>query len=153
MRFKQGNKVEILKASEENHSSWFPAKVLSGDGDRYTIRYELYLTSEGKPVVETVNEEDVRPCPPSVNDKEKWAVGDIAELFDLHSWRLGKVAKVLKNDHIIARLFGSIQLKEFHMSDLRVRQAWHNNKWIMIDKVKYVIQITDVSSEFLIRLF
>lgn len=57
-------------------------------------------------------------------------------MFDIQCWRIGKVAKVLKNnDSFVIKLFGSIQLKEFHVSSLRVRQAWHGNKWMVVGKV------------------
>ncbi|XP_008802277.2 uncharacterized protein LOC103716167 isoform X1 [Phoenix dactylifera] len=142
MRFKEGNKLEVMRRNQDHYGSWFPAKILSIHGDKYCVRFELLLTAKGKPVVERIREEDVRPCPPLVHGKERWNVGDIAEVFDLHSWRVGKVAKVLNNNHVVIRLFGSIQLREFHVSSLRVRQAWQNNQWVVIGKVSGKKQVT-----------
>ncbi|XP_039039322.1 uncharacterized protein LOC120177167 [Hibiscus syriacus] len=46
------------------------------------------------------------------------------------------VAKVLNNgNRVVIKFFGSIQLKEFHVSSLRIRQAWHGNKWIVTGRV------------------
>ncbi|XP_008786063.1 uncharacterized protein LOC103704514 [Phoenix dactylifera] len=135
MGFREGNKVEVMRRNEDRYCSWIPAKISSIHGDKYSVRYDLFLTAKGKPVVESVHKEDVRPCPPPVHGKERWIVGDVAEVFDLHSWRVGKVAKVLNSNNVVIRLFGSIQLREFHVSSLRVRQAWHNNQWVVIGKV------------------
>jgi len=135
MGFKEGSRVEVLRKKKEGYGSWFPAKILSRVGNVYTVRYELYLTRKGEPVVEKVQKEDVRPCPVPAYEGESWVLGDITEAFDLRSWRVGKVAKALQNNYFVVRLFGSSQLKKFHVSNLRVRQAWHTNTWIMLGKV------------------
>ncbi|XP_020269686.1 uncharacterized protein LOC109844925 [Asparagus officinalis] len=140
MRFKEGSRVEVLRNKKEAYGSWFPARTLSKVGNMYTVRYELCLTSKGEPMIEKVPEEDIRPCPLLVNEGESWAVGDIAEAFDLCCWRVGKIAKIFRDNCCVVRLFGSIQLKKFHVSDLRVRQAWRNNRWISLGKV-YILSL------------
>ncbi|RWW38118.1 hypothetical protein BHE74_00056671 [Ensete ventricosum] len=136
MKFKEGDRVEVLRSKEEQYGSWFPAKITWLNGYTYTVRYELFHTSDGKPVVETVHEGDLRPSPPPQDRRElRWVVGGIAEVLDLCAWRVGKVMKVIKEDRIVIKLFGSIQLQEHSVSDLRVPQAWQNNQWLMIDMV------------------
>ncbi|RRT65239.1 hypothetical protein B296_00031744 [Ensete ventricosum] len=139
MKFKEGDRVEVLRRKEEQYDSWFPAKISFAHSSTYTVRYELFMTSDMKSVVETVHEEDVRPCPSPVSGKKWWTAGDIVEVLDLYSWRVGKVVKVLKIDRVVIKLFGSIQLKEHSVSDLRVPQAWQNNRWIMIDQVEDIL--------------
>ncbi|XP_022758308.1 uncharacterized protein LOC111305234 [Durio zibethinus] len=135
MKFRKGNLVEVLRKEHDPCGSWFTGNILSSDGDNYIVRYKLLMDQERKQVVEKVKGKDVRPLPPSVNGKS-WAVGDMAEVFDIQCWKVGKVAKVSKNnDRFVIKFFGSIQLKEFHASCLRIRQAWHGNKWMMIGKV------------------
>lgn len=141
MKFRKGNSVEVLRRELDPCGSWFTGNILLADGDSYIVRLKLVMDHEGKQVVEKVQGKDVRPLPPppppSVNGKS-WAIGDIAEVFDIRCWRVGKVAKVLKNNNrFVIKFFGSIQLKEFHASSLRIRQAWHGigNKWIVIGKV------------------
>ncbi|KAK8630673.1 hypothetical protein V6N13_079455 [Hibiscus sabdariffa] len=136
MMFRKGNLVEVLRREDDPCGSWYTANILSADGDSYIIRYKLFTDRDGNPVVEGVRGKDVRPLPPYVNNGKNWAVGDVAEVFDVRCWRIGKVAKVLKNnDSFVIKLFGSIQVKEFHASSLRVRQAWHGNKWIVVGEV------------------
>ncbi|OAY67770.1 Protein EMSY-LIKE 4 [Ananas comosus] len=135
MKFKERDRVEVLRKNTEVHGSWFPATISSVHGNRYAVKYEQFFAAEGEPVVEKVCREDVRPLPPPDGSRKRWVLGEMAEVFDLHSWRLGKVAKVLKNNCVVIRLFGSIQLREFHVSKLRVRQAWRDDRWVAIDKV------------------
>ncbi|KAK8340023.1 hypothetical protein V6Z12_A08G074300 [Gossypium hirsutum] len=145
MKFRKGNLVEVLRREDDPCGSWFTGNILSADGDYYIVRYKLFTDCEGRRVVETVKGKDVRPLPPYVNRKN-WAVGDVAEVFDIQCWRIGKVAKVLKNnDSFVIKLFGSILLKEFHVSSLRVRQAWHGNKWMVVGKVA---QSKDLANSF-----
>ncbi|KAB5568327.1 hypothetical protein DKX38_002120 [Salix brachista] len=83
-----------------------------------------------------VHREGVRTQPPQ-NQRKRWTVGDDAEIFDFQCWRESKIAKVLKNDFFVVRLFGSIQLKEFHESNLRIQQAWRNNNWSVARSKEY----------------
>uniref|UniRef100_A0A5B7BNZ1 ENT domain-containing protein n=1 Tax=Davidia involucrata TaxID=16924 RepID=A0A5B7BNZ1_DAVIN len=134
MVFKEGDLVEVLRSENDLCGSWFSGKIIAIDGDSYIVRYKLLADHKGEPVLEKVHEEDVRPQPP--HDKGKrWMVGNITEVFDVPCWRVGKVAKVLNDDYFVIKLFGSIQLKEFHQSNLRIRQAWNGSKWSMIEKI------------------
>uniref|UniRef100_A0A6N2LG99 ENT domain-containing protein n=1 Tax=Salix viminalis TaxID=40686 RepID=A0A6N2LG99_SALVM len=101
---------------------------------RWQIRYRSLSDNKGEPIMEKVREEDVRPQPPQ-KKRRRWMAGDVAEIFDFQCWREGKIAKVLNNNLFVVRLLGSIQLKEFHGSSVRVQQAWHNNNWSVIGKV------------------
>lgn len=114
--------------------AWFPATILSSDRYKSTVRYDLFLDCGGDRVVEEVCSENVRPYPP-VKEGRRWMVGDALEVFDVYCWRLGKVVKMLKNDRFVVRLSGSIQIKEFQRSELRLRRAWRNNNWVEIEKV------------------
>ncbi|WCJ21611.1 Plant Tudor-like RNA-binding protein [Euphorbia peplus] len=58
-----------------------------------------------------------------VRRRKKWRVGDVAQVFHNKCWRVGKIVKVLKKNNCVVRLFGSIQLREFHESSLRI---WQN---------------------------
>lgn len=135
MKFKKGNLVEVLRREHDPYGSWFTGNIISADSDNYIVRYKLLVDHEAKRVAEKVRGMDVRPLPPSVNGK-RWAVGDIAEVFDIRCWRVAKVVRVLNDSsRFVIKFFGSIQLKEFHASSLRTRQAWHDNKWIVMGKV------------------
>ncbi|XP_072958582.1 uncharacterized protein [Typha angustifolia] len=136
MKLKEGRRVEVFRRDEDPYGSWFPATVvLSAHRCKFTVRYELLLTAEGDPLVEKVHKEDVRPHPPCEQRKKRWICDDIAEVFDICSWRTGKIVKVLRNHCFVIKLFGSIQLKAFHISGLRERKVWLNDQWVGIEKV------------------
>ncbi|XP_043693272.1 uncharacterized protein LOC122643750 [Telopea speciosissima] len=147
MKFKKGNTVELLRTKLDPCGSWFTGKIVEVNGDWYTVRYDLLLNHEGEPLAEKVHKDDIRPQPPFTM-KERWVNGDIAEVFDIHSWRFGKVAKAMNNNRFVVRLFGSIQLREFCRSDLRVRQVWRNKKWVKIGKVGGDKQINNNITEY-----
>lgn len=136
-KFRNGNSVEALRREHDPCGSWFPASVVSVDGNEYVVRYKFLMDNKGEPVLEKVHGEGIRPPPPPPPQMGKrWKVGDIAEVFDNQCWRIGKIAKVLQKNWFVIRLFGSIRLKEFHETNIRIRKSWHNNKWSVIGKVK-----------------
>lgn len=122
MKLRKGGSVEALRREHDPWETWFPGTIISINGNDYIIRYEFVMNQEREPILEKVYGEDVRPQPLHQPGK-KWRVGDIAEVFDAHCWRVGRVTKALQKNRFVIRLFGSIQLKEFHESNLRIRQA------------------------------
>lgn len=66
-----------------------------------------------------------RPNQPAVvhQTRCRWIIGDVTEVFDHNTWKLGKIAKIVKNDYFVIRLADCIQLKEFHISSMRVPLA------------------------------
>ncbi|MCL7038301.1 hypothetical protein MKW94_014753 [Papaver nudicaule] len=132
MKFKQGNKVEVLRRGmKEFESYWYPGKIINIVGSRYTVSYKSIRNSNGEPVVENACRPDIRPIPPPMKRDREWVIGDVVEVFDLSCWKEGKVAKVLdRNRVVVVRLVGSIQLTEFHESNLRVLQTWQNEEWV-----------------------
>ncbi|XP_040381592.1 uncharacterized protein LOC102722972 isoform X2 [Oryza brachyantha] len=82
----------------------------------------LNFAAEGR---SAVKKDDARSHPPVGMRKRRWVLGDITEVLDRNSWRLGKIAKVLKNDYFVIRVTGCIQMREFHISCLRFPHAYH----------------------------
>ncbi|KAL6893903.1 hypothetical protein ACP4OV_008001 [Aristida adscensionis] len=63
----------------------------------------------------------VRPNEPAVvQTRCNWIIGDVTEVLDRNTWKLGKILKMLKNNYFVIRLADCIQLKEFHISSLRI---------------------------------
>uniref|UniRef100_A0A0D9ZEE2 ENT domain-containing protein n=1 Tax=Oryza glumipatula TaxID=40148 RepID=A0A0D9ZEE2_9ORYZ len=73
--------------------------------------------------------------PAVVQTRCRWIIGDVTEVLDRNTWKLGKIAKMLKNNYFVIRLADCIQLKEFHISSLRVPASPHsNNQYSVADK-------------------
>ncbi|XP_031287151.1 uncharacterized protein LOC116145857 [Pistacia vera] len=140
-KLRNGSSVEVLRREHDPGGSWFPGTIISASRNHYVVKYKFLVNHKREPVLEKVHVEDVRPQPPHETGK-RWMVSDIAEVFDSQCWRVGKVAKVLRKNWFVIRLFGSIQLKEFHECNMRIQQSWHNNKWSVIGKVARDKQFT-----------
>lgn len=66
-------------------------------------------------------EYDARPNKPDIiQTRCRWIIGDVTEVLDHNTWKLGKIAKIVENNYFVIRLADCIQLKEFHISSLRV---------------------------------
>ncbi|XP_004292586.1 PREDICTED: uncharacterized protein LOC101309999 [Fragaria vesca subsp. vesca] len=146
MKLKVGNSVEVLRKENNLCMSWFSGKVIAVDGDDFIVRYKSLMDCKGVMAVERVCRKDIRPKPLHAKKRVGWIVGDMVEVFDTKCWKVGKVTKVAKNNRVVIRFLESIQLKEFDECNLRIRQAWDQNKWSVTEKVHKKNQIKIRSS-------
>ncbi|XP_008792095.2 uncharacterized protein LOC103708790 isoform X2 [Phoenix dactylifera] len=133
MRFKKGNKVEVLNKKEVPSGSWWPAEIISGNGHNYYVRYDFYLANMGT-AMDRVPRKVIRPCPPSLKGPRNWVPGDIVEVLDNNSWKLAEVSRVVGDGYFFVRLLGSCREFKVRTSDLRLRQSWQDKKWVVIQK-------------------
>uniref|UniRef100_A0A1J3IGR9 ENT domain-containing protein n=1 Tax=Noccaea caerulescens TaxID=107243 RepID=A0A1J3IGR9_NOCCA len=126
MRFKKGSKVEVLSKSSVPSGAWRSAEIISGNGHYYTVMYA------NNDVTERVARKTMRPEPPTVQVSDPWARGDIVEVLEGCSWKMAIVSKVLEKDCFLIRLLGSSLKIKANKSDIRVRQSWQDDEWIMI---------------------
>jgi hypothetical protein len=95
---------------------------------------EMIFSSEGIFGVKSVQPKQ----PATVQERCKWIIGDVTEVFDRNTWKLGKILKMSKNNYFVIRLADCIQLKEFHISSLRILNAsgaHHSKELPTSDKV------------------
>lgn len=129
MRFKKGTKVEVLSKSSGPSGAWRSAEIISGNGHYYTVMYE------SNDCTVRVPRKSMRPEPPPLKVLDNWGPGDILEVFESSSWKMAIVSKVLGKDCFLIRLLGSSLKFKATKSDIRVRQSWQDNEWIMIGQV------------------
>ncbi|GMY29343.1 hypothetical protein FCV25MIE_24585 [Fagus crenata] len=132
MRIIKGSKVEVLRKKEVPPGEWHCAKIISGNGHTYSVMYEEGSTSEA--LVERVPRKSIRPCLTPMETMEPWAVGDVAEVFDLGAWRIAMISNVFGGDYYLVRLLGCYEEFRVHKSHIRVRQAWQDDEWVVIGK-------------------
>ena len=137
MRFKKGSKVEVLSKRKVPSGSWISAEIICGNGHNYTVRYDGHQSNIDEAIVERVPGSAIRPCPPPVGGPEGWIPGDIVEVFDNFSWKMATVSKVLGKKYFLVRHLGSSLEFKVRKYDLRVRQSWQDDKWIVIGKVGF----------------
>ncbi|CAK9176307.1 unnamed protein product [Ilex paraguariensis] len=133
MRFKRGSRVEVMKKNEVPFS-WRCAKIMSGDGHTYNVRYDCHPDMTSEQVEERVSRKAIRPCPPLMEGVESWMAGDVVEIFDQSSWRIATVLKDLDGHYYLVRLLGSSKEFRVHQSNIRVRQSWQDDKWVVMGK-------------------
>ncbi|KAI3454032.1 hypothetical protein Pfo_010695 [Paulownia fortunei] len=148
MRFKIGDKVEVMN-NKEVPVSWRTAEILSGSGHTYTVQYDSYPRMASNRMVEMVSRKFVRPCPPLVQSVESCIAGDIVEVFYQYSWKIAAILNILGGKKInkmihlqagvfqnqyLVRLLGCSQELVMDRSNIRMRQTWHDDKWILMGK-------------------
>ncbi|KAE8735355.1 putative protein arginine N-methyltransferase 4.2 [Hibiscus syriacus] len=134
MRFKKGTKVEVLSRKEVPSGSWHCAEIISGNGHNYKVRYEGYSDATNETIMERVSRKAIRPCPPAPAVSYNWVPGDIVEVFDNFSWKMATVLAILEKKYIFVRLLGSSLEFKVSKFDVRVRQSWQDNEWVVIGK-------------------
>lgn len=135
MKFKKGVKVEVLSKKEVPSGAWCCAEIIYGNEHNYTVRYEPYLGMKSEVHEDKVSRKDIRPCPPPMEGVESWVTGDVVEVFNNGSWKGAMVLKVTCGVYYLVRLLGSSHEFEVHKSNIRVRQAWIGDRWLVIGQV------------------
>ncbi|KAE8666893.1 putative protein arginine N-methyltransferase 4.2 [Hibiscus syriacus] len=134
MRFKKGTRVEVLSSKEVPSGSWRCAEIISGNDHNYKVRYEGYSDATNKAIVEMVSWKAIRPCPPAPAVSDNWVPGDVVEVFDNYYWKMVTVLAILEKKYILVRLLGSSLEFKVSKFDVRVRQSWQDNEWVVIGK-------------------
>ncbi|OIT33445.1 PREDICTED: uncharacterized protein LOC109206006 isoform X1 [Nicotiana attenuata] len=133
MRFKKGDKVEVMNRAEVP-ISWRAAEIVSGNGHSCSVRYGSGSPMQSENIEERVSRKMIRPCPPVVQCVETWAPGDIVEVYNDCSWKVAIMLSILPRDRYLVRLLGCSLELSIHISGMRARQNWKDGKWIFIRK-------------------
>ncbi|CAI9285845.1 unnamed protein product [Lactuca saligna] len=132
MKYKKGSIVEVLNTDKAPSHSWRYAQIISYNKHNYTIRYDLYHGNQQEEEEEEhISRKFIRPCPPTVEISEHYP-GDVVEVFHNLSWKMAIVSKSFNSNLFQVRLVGSFIEIKARKSELRVRQSWQNNKWVVI---------------------
>lgn len=135
MRFKKGDKVEVLSRKEVPSGAWRSAEILCGNGHNYTVKYDGYTGTTDQAVMERVSRKTMRPCPPILRVAKNCFPGDVVEVFDNFFWKMATISKIVGRKYFLVRLLGSSLEFKVSRSDVRVRQSWEENNWVVIGQV------------------
>ncbi|KAL3650892.1 hypothetical protein CASFOL_007295 [Castilleja foliolosa] len=147
MRLKKGDKVEVTNKDGAS-VFWRAAKILSSNGHTYRVQYDTFPFMAGEQMVETVSRKFVRPSPPPVPGVKNCIAGDIVEVFYECAWKMGIILRVLEGkkgnksskkivgveNQYLVRLLGCSREINVGESNMRMRQIWHDGKWVLIGK-------------------
>ncbi|CAL9107567.1 unnamed protein product [Musa textilis] len=133
MRLSKGSWVEVYKWKEDSYS-WSTARVLSGNGHTYFLRYDRRPLDRPL-VVERVPRKFLRPPPLPIGALlSDWAPGDVVEAFEDYTWYPAVVVSDMVFGRFDVRLAGSSRRLNVRTCELRLRQQWQDNTWSLIPK-------------------
>lgn len=138
MRFKERSPVEVLNTREVPSGSWWHAKIVAGDRQRYKVRYDRSPPEMDNAVFERVPAKILRPCPPLRPYTGNWIPGDIIEVYDIGSWKLANILKLASGRNFYVNLLDLFNVFNVHISNLRTALSWHGDRWVMIEKVFFI---------------
>lgn len=130
---KKGTEVEVLEKREEPLGSWRSARILSGNGHTYVVKYDV-CPLETALITNKVPRKALRPRPPPVQVKSL-ACADLVEVCDDGSWKLAEVLRTLDSNMVAARFLGSSKEIVTSLFNLRMPQIWKDDNWIPLQKV------------------
>ncbi|XP_019416710.1 PREDICTED: uncharacterized protein LOC109327965 isoform X2 [Lupinus angustifolius] len=130
MRFKKCSKVEVLANTKEFCVEWRCARIISGNGHNYSVRYDG-SRMKNEAGVERVPRNAIRPCPPLIKGVKGWEANDVVEVYDDGSWTAAIVLKLIGGDFYLVRLCISCKELEVQKINTRIRQSWHNGEWVV----------------------
>ncbi|KAL3616120.1 hypothetical protein CASFOL_040414 [Castilleja foliolosa] len=147
MRLKKGDKVEV-KNKDDAPIFWRTARILSSNGHTYRVQYDSFPGMARKQMVEIVLSKFVRPVAPAVPGVESCIAGDIVEVFYECTWKMAAIVRVLEgkkknrsskkivgvDKRYLVRLLGCSREIVVCDSTMRMRQIWHEGKWVLIEK-------------------
>ncbi|XP_010472559.1 PREDICTED: uncharacterized protein LOC104752191 isoform X2 [Camelina sativa] len=135
MRFRKGSRIEVFSHKEAPYGAWRSAEIISGNGHTYGIRYYSFELSNNEAVEERVPRKMIRPCPPQI-DVDRWEAGDLVEVLDNNiSWKAATVLKELSGRYYAVRLLDAAVELTVHKVNLRARQSWQDERWVVVGKV------------------
>ncbi|XP_010417328.1 PREDICTED: uncharacterized protein LOC104708831 isoform X3 [Camelina sativa] len=135
MRFRKGSRIEVYSHKEAPYGAWRSAEIISGNGHTYGIRYYSFELSNNEAVEERVPRKMIRPCPPQI-DVDRWEAGGLVEVLDNNiSWKAATVLKELSGRYYAVRLLDAAVELTVHKVNLRARQSWQDERWVVVGKV------------------
>ncbi|CAA7032857.1 unnamed protein product [Microthlaspi erraticum] len=134
MRFRKESKVEVFSIKEAPYGAWRSAEIISGNGHTYSVRYYAFGSANDETLEERVPRKIIRPCPPRV-DVDRWEAGELVEVLDNVSWKTATVLEELPGRYYVVRLLGAAAELTVHKVNLRARQSWQDDRWVMTGKV------------------
>ncbi|KAI4377355.1 hypothetical protein MLD38_014995 [Melastoma candidum] len=132
IRFTWGTKVEVLNMKDLPFGSWHCAEIFSGDGRTYMVRYYTSNSTSVKNTLGRVSHEFIRPYQPLLDITRTWLPGEVVEVFDNFSWKMGNVLRASGGNYFLIRLLGLSQVLRACTPNIRARRSWQDGKWTLI---------------------
>lgn len=142
MEMRRGMRVDVCSSEDGYGGAWFEGLILTvtADRQRCRVRYDKFVTDDGKPLEEEVwLHSEVRPIPPNIQLPLHYLVGDAVEAYDTDCWWRGVIVKLptgTEEKHWVVYFPDTCSLKAYPHSDLRPAQDWLQGNWILAPQEK-----------------
>ncbi|KAG2259030.1 hypothetical protein Bca52824_078324 [Brassica carinata] len=137
MRFRKESRVEVLSLKEAPYGGgWRAAEILAGNGHTYSVRYYSYGLAKDEALEERAARKSTRPS------------GELVEVLDKVSWKTATVLEELSGRYYLVRLLGAALELTVHKVNLRARQCWQDETWVMIGKVSCSVKSSTLTGSY-----
>lgn len=153
MDLRKGKKVEVCCSEEGYGGAWFEGVIVGacrGNGP-CKIQYDKFVADDGKPLVEKISANEVRPIPPRRRLPLRCSIRDTVEAYDTDCWWRGVIVKLEAKIYVVY-FPDTDTIKAYDRSVLRPAQEWVQGKWRLVPqasdgKVEQVIRAVLNSGE------
>lgn len=128
MGFKHNQSVEVCKKQEG--TTYHTAKILAAIAKtQYLVRYEnLFSEDRTRLLTETVDESDIRPCPPLI-PYTGFQISDRVDAFVDEAWTLGTIVRKVSFYYYV-KLDSNGDEVHFSYNQLRLHLEFRDPNWV-----------------------
>lgn len=140
MELTEGMKVEIRSDEKGYEGAWFEGfvKAILKSGGSCQIQYDKFQNKKGKPCVEIITLDNMRPSPPDIEMPLNLCEGFYIDAYDTDCWWRGfLVDRVSRGEERWLVSFpDSGTFQSYPRSAFRMAQEWKGGKWTLVPPVK-----------------
>lgn len=135
--FGKGMKVEVKSDDPGYNDAWYQAVIVDTLGDdKFLVEYLTLTTEDG---TENLREEAhysyIRPFPPCISHPQRYELLDSVDAWFNEGWWMGNICGVLSKKRYDVYFKSTYEKLQFEHANLRPRQEWTGQKWILLPKV------------------
>ncbi|KAI4379447.1 hypothetical protein MLD38_005744 [Melastoma candidum] len=142
-KYTRGTKVEVLNMNDLPFGSWRCGEIVSRDGHNIMVRYYSSNSATTGDMLERVSFQLIRPYPPLLDISRAWAPGELVEIFNNFTWRMGTVSRALGRNYFVVQLLGFSEVLRASSSDIRARRSWQDDRWTLIGPGSSSLDVTN----------
>lgn len=131
--FSPGTAVEVKSDEDGYQGSWYAAIVVGSVGvGKFLVEYQTLKTEDETELLkEVANEQDIRPCPPEIPQRDRYMVHEEVDAWYNDGWWEGAIFEVLDDWKYVVYFASTNEKLVYQHSDLRPHQNWIDGKWIL----------------------
>lgn len=140
----EGTLVEVCCEEDGLKGAWFAATIIKTlEREKFLIQYKKLRTDDdSKFLTEEVDKKNMRPYPPEAVKVGDFKLNEEVDAWCNDGWWEGVICKILRGRRYRVYFRGTEDYMSFKHSELRPRQEWIDETWVMASQPK----LADASS-------